>query len=129
VVSDHSSRRPRHLTVVPDRVLPQPFGCTVYADGDAVAVAPSGELDIGTAPLLESALSYQRDLGAGAFVVDLRGVTFIDCAGVHLLLRWAEDAARGRHEFRVIPGSERVQRVLEMTSAVDALGLDPVTWS
>ena len=127
MVSIHSSRRSRHLTVVPEPVLPSPFGCTVHADGDVVAVAASGELDIGTAPLLESALSYQRDLGAGAFVVDLRGVTFIDCVGVHLLLRWAEDAARGRHEFRVLPGSERVQRVLEMTGADEALGLDLVS--
>jgi anti-sigma B factor antagonist len=104
--------------------VPTPFGCTVHARGGVVTVAPTGELDMGTVPLLESAMSYQHDLGDGELVVDLRGVTFIDSSGVHLLLRLAQAAARGRHELRVIPGSERVRHVFALTGVEEALGLN-----
>ena len=102
---------------------PTPFGCTVHASGGVVTVAPTGELDLDTVPLLESAISYQRDLGNAELVVDLRGVTFIDSSGVHLLLRLAQDAARGSHAFRVVPGSERVRHVFALTGVEEALGL------
>jgi anti-sigma B factor antagonist len=102
---------------------PPPFGCTVHASGGVVTVAPTGELDLGTVPLLESAISYQRDLGNAKLVVDLRGVTFIDSSGVHLLLRLAQNAADGGHAFRVVPGSERVQRVFALTGVEETLGL------
>jgi anti-anti-sigma factor len=121
VLSQHPVR---HLTAVPEPVTAPPFGCTVHAQDDVVTVTPTGELDLATVPLLEAAMSYQRDLGIGALVVDLRGVTFIDSCGVHLLLKWARGAARAGHDFRVIPGSERVQLVFAMTGVLEALGLD-----
>jgi anti-sigma B factor antagonist len=111
----------RHLTVVPEPVTTPPFGCTVQAKDDVVTVLPAGELDIATVPLLEAAMTYQRDLGTGALVVDLRDVTFIDSCGVRLLLTWAREAARRGHDFRVIPGSERVQLVFAMSGVLEAL--------
>ena len=120
------SQRPtsdtRTLTAVP---APPSLDCTIRVEGDVVTVAPIGELDLATAPLLESAMSSQRDLGIDTLVVDLRGVTFIDSSGVHLLLRWARETALRNHRFRVIPGSERVQLVFAIAGVLEALGLDP----
>ncbi len=125
MLSHDPARRTRHLTLVPAPTAPQRFGCTVHARDGVVTITPTGELDLGTVPLLESAMSYERDLGDGELVVDLRGLTFIDSSGVHLLLRWAQDAARGSHDFRVIPGPDRVQLVFAMTGVLEALGLRP----
>ena len=114
----------RHLHVVPDQPVPPRFGFVVHAQDDVLTVTPTGELDIDTVPVLEAAMGYQRELGFGGLVVDLRGLTFIDSSGVHLLLRWAHGAADGHHDFRVIPGTECVQRVLAVTGVLRVLGLD-----
>jgi anti-sigma B factor antagonist len=105
--------------------IPSPsLHCLVQVEGGTVTITPEGELDVATVPLLEAAMESQRHLGAGTLVVDLRGLTFIDSAGVHLLLRWARRAARTNRAFRVIPGAERVQLVLAMTGVLEALGFD-----
>ena len=81
-----------------------------------------GEIDMATAPWLADALRdpcYRHK----RVKVDLRDVSFIDSSGVQLLLRWAQDAARGNLELRVIPGPERVQKVFEVTGVLEALGL------
>ena len=121
----HDPTQPaRHLHVVPDRPASPRFGFVVHAQDDVLTVTPTGELDLDTVPVLEAAMGYQRELGFGALVVDLSDLTFIDSSGVHLLLRWAHGAAEGQHDFRVIPGTERVQRVLAVTGVLGALGLD-----
>jgi anti-sigma B factor antagonist len=101
---------------------PTDFHCSCASDCGVVTVSPVGELDLATAPLLEAEL--RRTAGSRELVVDLRRLTFIDSSGVHVLLRWAGDAARRRREFRVIPGAERVQLVLGMTGVLETLGLD-----
>jgi anti-anti-sigma factor len=126
LLSQHPTSDTRSLTAVPEPVAPPPFNCTIRAQDDVVTVTPTGELDLATAPLLEAAMSCQRDLGISTLVVDLRGVTFIDSSGVHLLLRWACDTALRQHDFRVIPGSERVQLVFAIAGVLGALGLDRV---
>ena len=123
MLAQHPPRR-AHLSLVPDPALPPPFGCTVLAEAGVVTVAPTGELDLATSPLLDAAMSYQRDLGIDTLVVDLSGVSFIDSSGVHLLLRWAQDAARGSLDLRVLPGPERVQKVFELTGVLEALGFE-----
>jgi anti-anti-sigma factor len=87
----------------------------------AVTVAPTGELDMETCPLLERELERARDAGAEALVVDLRGVTFIDSSAIHLLLRWADEAEGTGPELRVLPGNGRVRRVFEVTGVTARL--------
>jgi anti-sigma B factor antagonist len=100
------------------------FTCTVRSDTDAVVLAPEGELDLATAPVLDDQLHDVRDAGCRKLVVDLRGLTFIDSTGVQLLLRWAAWAARNGRAFSLIPGSERVQMVFAITGIVDRLAFD-----
>jgi anti-sigma B factor antagonist len=100
--------------------------CSIEAAGDVATVAPHGELDLATAPLLDADLCDLRDVGFGTLVVDLRGLTFIDSAGIHLLLRWASSAHHG-DTFRVIPGPDRVHLVLAIAGVLEALGLKELT--
>jgi anti-anti-sigma factor len=106
---------------VPEPSEPPPFSCTATTLDGTVTVAPTGELDMGTCPLLEQEMTRGRDDGAGTLVVDLRGVSFIDSSAIHLLLRWAEEADRSRLALRVIPGDGRVRRVFEVTGVTERL--------
>jgi anti-anti-sigma factor len=96
---------------------PVALRCAVRRDGDVATVAPEGELDLGTAPILDAQLSQLREAGIGALVLDLRSLTFIDSAGVRLLIGWARSATRSRLTFRVIPGSDRIELVFALTRA------------
>jgi anti-anti-sigma factor len=67
------------------------FRCAVTPGGtNAARVEVAGELDLLTAPQLASALR-EAQLNASLVVLDTREVTFIDSAGVHVIL----DASRG----------------------------------
>ena len=77
--------------------------------GDAVVVMPEGEIDLATIDALQAEL----DAAAGEseqVVLDLRGVTFIDSAGVRLVL----EAMRALPAFAVVPGGAEVSRVFRL---------------
>ena len=60
-------------------------------------------------------------VGFTRFVLDLRGVCFLDSTGVRMLLAWhARDRADGV-VFGVIPGPPVVQRALEICGVADRL--------
>lgn len=103
---------------------PPAFTCRVRAEPAAALLTPAGELDLETAPMLDGDLRALRDLGFETIVIDLRELTFIDTAGLQLLLRWAAAAARRGREFRLIPGADRVQLVLRLTGVLASLGLE-----
>lgn len=96
--------RPRFSVAVEDR------------DRDTL-VRPEGELDLATAAQLEAVLDRCAD--GRPLTVDLRGLEFLDCSGLRCLL---ELAAR-RKRLSVIPGDERVQRVIDITGVQDQLPL------
>jgi anti-sigma B factor antagonist len=104
---------------------PQPalFSCACSHDGGVLTVSPAGELDLSTAPVLDTELRRVAG-GSTDVVVDLRDVSFIDSTGVHVLLRWAGESARRGRAFRVIPGSERVELVFALTGVLETLGVE-----
>jgi len=83
---------------------------------DGHLLAPVGELDIATVPLLEA--SYE-ELEHGPVLLDLSGISFIDSTGLQLLLRLSERSA-GRLE---IIGSPALDRLLQITGVRDQLPL------
>jgi anti-anti-sigma factor len=83
-------------------------------DVDAGIIALSGELAIDTAPHLEAVLGR---LNGGAERLDLTGVTFLDAAGLRVLLR----AKAQRPGLVIGPVSRRVARVAALTGLDDAL--------
>jgi anti-anti-sigma factor len=88
-------------------------------------VALRGELDLVTvskvAEVIEG-LEPQAD-GVRHIVLDLRGLTFIDLAGLRELLRQNEYARTNRHNLAMVRGTDAIQRVLELTDVREQLVL------
>ena len=88
-------------------------------------VALRGELDILTvskvAEVLDG-LEPQAD-GVRHLVLDLRGLTFMDSAGLHELIRQNEFARTNRHNLAVVRGTDAIERLLELTGVKDHLVL------
>lgn len=105
-------------------VLPPRFTLDVRGAARAVTrVIPRGELDIATAPELEGWLEDLRRERADV-VVELSELTFIDSAGIRVLVRAREQARRSRTRLRVKPGDPAVMRALALTGVTEALGLE-----
>jgi len=62
----------------------EPFAVDVQRRDDVAIVQPRGELDLATVETLRAALDGIE--GAGRLVLDLRGLSFIDSRGLHLLV-------------------------------------------
>jgi anti-anti-sigma factor len=95
--------------------LPPPFGCEVIPERDRVRIAPSGELDLSTAPELERTTGELWAAGFTHVVLDLREVCFLDVAGVRVILALDAAARADGSTFELIPGPAQVQRVFDLT--------------
>jgi anti-sigma B factor antagonist len=86
-----------------------------------VRLCPYGELDLATIGRLRSKLDQYIAAGCERVVLDLRGLSFLDCTGVHLALD-ADAAARAAGwELVLIEGPAHVQRVFELAGVRDRL--------
>ena len=113
---------PRPATDTPDMTEPQAFSIRTASDGDAFVVAPTGEIDLSTAPELGSSLEAAPP-ATRHVVVDLTEVSFIDSSGINVLLTGQRRLAEGGVGFRVVAPAGPVRRVFELTRLVDALGV------
>ena len=94
-----------------------------HAAGEAVAFAARGELDITSGWQLRRRLLAAVD-GCQQAVVDLAGVTFMDSAGLGLLVGLAAELRR-RHVTLVLRApSPFVQRVLTLSGMHDAFPVE-----
>ena len=97
-------------------------GLLVRHDGDSAVVYPTGELDVATAPRIHLALTELRGDGARHITVDLAGVTFLDTAGLRVLLEH-DRLLRGRGGgLQVVRPSEQIERLLYITRTNHLLG-------
>ena len=81
----------------------------------------SGELDIASVDMLSEVVERVCSRPADALVLDLRRLTFMDCSGIHAIVRAHElSRKQDRCWFALIPGANRqVRRVLELTGLLD----------
>jgi anti-anti-sigma factor len=86
-----------------------------------MVVAPRGELDMATVGAVEQELRRLQRKGARNIVLDLRGLSFIDSSGLHLVARWTEEASRDGFAFALEPGPPVVQRIFELAAVTDEL--------
>ena len=93
---------------------------------------PCGELDVATAERLRAALDGIED--AARLVLDLRGLSFIDSTGLHLVVALHKRAQRDGFELAVIAPAAPVDRAfricaldkaLPFVAAVDAIVGEP----
>jgi len=92
-----------------DRV--EELSVTSETVGGTCRVGAAGEIDIATAPELESAFEAALNGAPAAILVDLRAVTFIDSTGMALLLRLIDRAGSTPVRFRI---SRPIERLLEI---------------
>jgi anti-anti-sigma factor len=76
-----------------------------------------GELDLGTAGQLESALAEAQE----PVLLDLRELTFMDSTGVRVLLEAAERAAGDGWELRILAPADGDARVTIEETGIAAL--------
>ncbi len=87
---------------------------TDVANGVA-RLAVVGELDMQCAPALQQHLEQAIGDGADAALLDLRDLTFMDAAGLHVLL-WASDRAQQNgHRMAIVGVGGEPRRVLQIT--------------
>ena len=96
---------------------PPDFSVTRHRAGDHVMVVAVGEIDLATV----DALQAEMDAAAGEtshVVLDLREVSFIDSAGVRLVLHNVRALEAAGSALSVVRGPAEVRRVF------DLVGLD-----
>jgi anti-sigma B factor antagonist len=95
-------------------LAPAPFKVRSEQEGDVFVIAVEGELDMNTAPQLESALETSLGDGDAAILIDLSRCEFIDSTGIALLVR-AWQGANGDESFALCGVGNQVERVLAIT--------------
>jgi len=111
---------------------PEPFAVEIHRRDDVAIVQPSGELDLATVETLHAALDAIDS--AARLVLDLRGLSFIDVIGLHLLVALHQRAQRDRFQLTLIapaaPADRAIQlcgldQALPFVAPIDALDSEP----
>ncbi len=92
---------------------PPEFSVTRRRTGDAVVVVATGEIDLATVDDVDAAIEAARG-EARRIVLDLRAVSFIDSAGLRLVISQSRALAEEGAEFAVVRGPREVQRVFDL---------------
>jgi anti-sigma B factor antagonist len=91
-------------------------------NGRVAVVAPTGELDLSGAAVLQAELDRLAEEGElGGVVLDLRGLEFMDSSGLRLVVLADMRAREAGRRFALIRGGETVHRVFEITRMSDRL--------
>ncbi|MGH8916487.1 MAG: STAS domain-containing protein [Acidimicrobiia bacterium] len=85
-------------------------------------VAVRGEVDLATAPRLDTAL--KKFSGQEVFL-DLRGVDFMDSAGLKVLISHRHRIETSGGALRVVLGEGPVMRLLELSGVRDTFAIRP----
>lgn len=104
----------RNTTASLDLAFP-PFTCSWHPHASGAAwVQAAGELDLATSPQLHQTLR-EAQRAFPLVVLDLRGLTFMDSSGIHLIMEVASEARSGDSWLLVVRGSAQVERLLTLT--------------
>ena len=91
-------------------------------NGSVAIVAPTGELDLSGATILEAELDrLAADPELAGIVLDLRGLDFLDSSGLRLVVLADMQAREAGRRFSLIRGDETVHRVFEITRMSERL--------
>ena len=105
------------------------FYCTWTSGYGASWATLDGELDASTAPHLERALrEAEASANAELIVLDLRGLTFMDCRGMSVVVACSRRMKKARRRFVAVRGPRAVDRVFTLTGTareVEIFDLEP----
>jgi anti-sigma B factor antagonist len=83
----------------------------------------TGELDMAGVDRFERSLTSDQGPEAATFVLDLRGLTFIDSSGLRAVIMADQRVRSEGGRFVVVRGSDRVNQVMEMTGVAQRIEL------
>ena len=83
----------------------------------------TGELDMAGVDQLERLLSPDQTPEGATFVIDMRGLSFIDSSGLRALIMADERVRDEGGRFIVVRGPDRVNEILEMTGVAQRIEL------
>ena len=118
-IMPRTDARPQPRPQVPDRTGTADLRVAVCS-GSPLVVEISGEIDIQSAPELRDELLRVIRRRGPQLALDLAGVTFMDCAGLNVLLATRRRAQLEEGSVRIIRASPRVRRMISL------LGLEGV---
>src|SRR4051812_46667458 len=89
----------------------EPFLLETRPDRERVVVAPRGELDIATVVRVAAEMDDLVRVGFATLVLDLRAITFMDVAGLRLVLA---QARRPDASVELVDGPPAVARLFDL---------------
>jgi anti-sigma B factor antagonist len=99
---------------------------TIERRGDArgVVLVLSGELDMASAPDLASTLDEVLAEPHARVMLDLNGLSFVDSAGVSVLIKAKQTAKAGGHTLVLRRPTEQLERVFALVGLADWLAIE-----
>lgn len=107
--------------MIPEPLDTRSFRCAVERDGNVVRVRTIGELDLNTVPVLAAEIEDQREAGCSRMIIDLRGLTFLDCSGLRLLLDCYAESRQDGFTVAMVAAPPTVQRLFHTTRTTEYL--------
>jgi anti-anti-sigma factor len=99
------------------------FDLKVVQTNRTTRIAPSGELDIASAPEFESAIAEAAAEPGAELVLDLRELTFMDSTGLRALAQTNARAEEHGFALSIWRGPRQIERVLEISGLAELLPL------
>lgn len=97
----------------------------VALPGPQTTLSLVGELDPATAPALKERLAeLAADTAVSSVVIDLSGITFLDSAGLRVLVAGREALRVGSGELVLRDPNSNVRRVLEVTGLSELITVE-----
>ena len=90
------------------------IGIEIVERTDVVVVAVEGDVDLCAATLFKNSLAIAAATDAPSIVLDLDRVSFMDAAGIHVLLEFSV-SERCSRRLSLTRGSAQVRRLLDVT--------------
>ncbi len=100
---------------------PGRLGVTVEVLEGEVCLTLDGELDLASVGELEQQLAAAQARGPARLVIDLRRLAFIDSSGLRTIIQADANARTQGTDLVLRPGDNSIQRVFELTGALDVL--------
>ncbi|MBV2364301.1 STAS domain-containing protein [Streptomonospora sp. NEAU-YY374] len=88
------------------------------SQGDCAVVTVRGEIDLYTAPQLQSGLLNALEDGARRLVIDMSGVEFCDSTGMSVLLSAMKRARERKGTLELVAPKPAVRKILEVTGLI-----------
>ncbi|HEX5497345.1 MAG TPA: STAS domain-containing protein [Mycobacteriales bacterium] len=106
-----------------------PFGVEAYPTHQGVLLRVCGEVDVAAAPALQAAAQDALAGRPGQIHLHLGEVTFLDCAGLGVLIGLRNATSRINATAPRVTASRPVRRLMELTGVTHLFDLDPPTSS